>query len=366
MKKLILLLFIPLISFSSFGQNQADCNIKEIFEENYTYNGCVNYEGIPNGKGEWIQPNGLKYDGMFKDYKFHGYGVLTSPDGSVYKGNFDEGKPQGQGVLISISGHKYVGSFKNGMYSGQGIETLYYDEQTQVKDGFFSEATFQYGTETITFESSGIINTYEYKDFDIIKAVIKENQALVSEQIGEFFSNRSLKNGSQTNYDGNLETYLEYKNGKEVSRSTNIDNRYNEQDIIGSDDSIELDLEVEGNTKYINVNFGSEDEPYRFVFDTGAESFVIGYLLFEELKSKGLAFEDLGIKIKSRGVSGRPFESKVIKINTISIGSYTVKNIYASVPLIETANSNLLGISFMKKFRDVKWSLNGDKLIFEK
>ena len=50
---------------------------------NYTYNGCVNYEGIPNGKGEWSQPNGLKYDGMFKDYKFHGYGVLTSPDGKV-------------------------------------------------------------------------------------------------------------------------------------------------------------------------------------------------------------------------------------------------------------------------------------------
>lgn len=340
MKRLILLLFIPLIAFA---QNQDNCITKEIVEENYTYNGCVNYEGTPNGKGEWSQSDGLKYYGMFKDYKFHGYGVLTYPDGSVYKGNFDEGKQQ-----------------------GQGIETLYFDEQTQVKDGFFSENTFQYGTETITFESSGIINTYEYKDFDIIKAVRKENQALVSEQIGEFFSNGRLKNGSEINYDGNLQTYLEYKNGKEISRATNIDNRYNEQDIIGSDDSIELDLEVEANTKYIKVNFESEDEPYRFVFDTGAESFVIGYLLFEELKSKGLAFEDMGIKITSHGVSGIPFESKVIKIYSISIGSYTVKNIYAIVPVIETANSNLIGISFMKKFRNVKWSLNDDKLIFEK
>ena len=363
MKKLILLLFIPLIAF---GQNQENCITKEIVEENYTYNGCVNYEGTPNGKGELSESNGYKYYGMFKDFKFHGYGVLTYPDGSIYKGNFDEGKRQGQGVLTYISGHKYVGSFKNGMYSGQGIKTLYFDEQTQVKDGFFSENTFQYGTETITFESSGIIKTYEYKDFDIIKAVRKENQALVSEQIGEFFSNRRFKNGSEIIYDGNLQTYLEYKNGKEISRATNIDNRYNEQDIIGSDDSIELDLEVEGNTKYIKVNFESEVEPYRFVFDTGAESFVIGYLLFEELKSKGLAFEDMGIKISSRGVSGIPFESKVIKIYSISIGSYTVKNIYASVPVIETANSNLIGISFMKKFKDVKWSLNDDKLIFEK
>jgi predicted aspartyl protease len=364
MKKLILLLFIPLISF---GQNQNDCITKEIVEENYTYNGCVNYEGTPNGKGKFSQSNGLKYDGMFKDFKFHGYGVLTFSNGDVYKGNFVEDKKQGQGELTYANrGAKYVGSFNNDMYSGQGIQTLYFDEQTQVRDGFFNDNTFQHGTETINFNRSGIIDTYEYKDFDIIKAVRKENQALVSEQIGEFFSNGRLKNGSEINYDGNLQTYLEYKNGEEVSRSTNIDNRYNEQEIIGSDDSIELDLEVEGNTKYINVNFESENEPYRFVFDTGAESFVIGYLLFEELKSKGLAFEDMGIKKTTRGVSGIPFESKVIKIRAISIGSYTVKNVYTSVPLIETANSNLLGISFMKKFRDVKWSLNGDKLIFEK
>lgn len=364
MKKLILLLFIPLILF---GQNQNDCITKEIVEENYTYNGCVNYEGTPNGKGKFSQSNGLKYDGMFKDFKFHGYGVLTFSNGDVYKGNFVEDKKQGQGELTYANrGAKYVGSFNNDMYSGQGIQTLYFDEQTQVRDGFFNDNTFQHGTETITFNRSGIIDTYEYKDFDIIKAVRKENQALVSEQIGEFFSNGRLKNGSKINYDGNLQTYLEYKNGEEVSRSTNIDNRYNEQEIIGSDDSIELDLEVEGNTKYINVNFESENEPYRFVFDTGAESFVIGYLLFEELKSKGLAFEDMGIKKTTRGVSGIPFESKVIKIRAISIGSYTLKNVYTSVPLIETANSNLLGISFMKKFRDVKWSLNRNKLIFEK
>ena len=141
---------------------------------------------------------------------------------------------------------------------------------------------------------------------------------------------------------------------------------YSKNDILGSENSIEITLEVEGNTKYVNLNFEPEDESYRFVFDTGAESLVIGYLLFEELKSKGLAFEDVGIKKTTRGVSGIPFESKIIKINTISIGSYTVKNVYACVPLLETANSNLLGISFMKKFRDVKWSLNGDKLIFEK
>tara|TARA_Y100000766_G_C18863313_1_gene584381 strand:+ start:368 stop:1456 length:1089 start_codon:yes stop_codon:yes gene_type:complete len=362
MKKLILL-FIPLIAF---GQNQENCVTKKIVEENYIYNGCVNYEGIPNGKGELSQSNGLKYVGMFKDGRREGGGVLTYPNGREYEGNFIDGKFEGQGQLTyENSQGYYVGSFKNNMLSGKGIQNLYFDDQTQVIDGFFKDNDFENGTIIISY-SDGIIDTHEYKDFKLIKTVSKEDKILVFEQIGEFFSNGTLKNGSEINYDGNLQTYLEYKNGKEISRATNIDNRYNEQDIIGSDDSIELDLEVEGNTKYINVNFESDDEPYRFIFDTGAESFVIGYLLFEELKSKGLAFEDLGIKMTTRGVSGIPFESKVIKINTISIGSYTVKNIYASVPEIETANSNLLGISFMKKFRDVKWSLNGDKLIFEK
>ena len=351
MKKLILLLIIPLITF---GQNQDNCITKEIVEENYTYNGCVNYEGTPNGKGKFSQSNGLKYDGMFKDFKFHGYGVLTFPNGNIYKGNFVEGKRQGQGELNYTNGNNYVGFFKNDMYWGQGIQTLYFDEQTQVRDGFFSENTFQYGTETITFNRSGIIDIYEYKDFDIIKDVRKENQVLVSEQIGDFFSNGRLNNGSEINYDGNLQTYIEYKNGKEVSRATNIDNRYNEQDIIGSEDRIEIDLEVEGNTKYMYVNFESEDEPYRFVFDTGAESFVIGYLLFEELKSKGLAFEEMGIKTTTRGVSGIPFESKVIKINTISIGSFTVKNIYASVPLIETANAVKVAVAGVESFREGK------------
>ena len=95
------------------------------------------------------------------------------------------------------------------------------------------------------------------------------------------------------------------------------------------------------------------------------ESLVIGYLLFEELKSKGLAFEDTGIKKITRGVSGIPFESKVIKINKISIGSYAVKNVFASVPLLETANSNLLGISFMKKFLKILFFLSFSNFVYD-
>ena len=57
--KNILFTLVLIVSFNSFGQNQDDCITKEIVEENYTYNGCVNYEGIPNGKGVFSQSNGL-------------------------------------------------------------------------------------------------------------------------------------------------------------------------------------------------------------------------------------------------------------------------------------------------------------------
>ena len=109
MKKL-LILFALVVSLNSFGQNQDGCITKEIVEENYTYNGCVNYEGTPNGQGKFSQSNGLKYDGMFKDFKFHGYGVLTFSNGDVYKGNFVDDKKQGQGELTYANrGAKYVG-----------------------------------------------------------------------------------------------------------------------------------------------------------------------------------------------------------------------------------------------------------------
>ena len=69
-------------------------------------------------------------------------------DGSIYKEILTRVNDRARCAYL-YSRHKYIGSFKNGMYSGQGIETLYFDEQTQVKDRFFSENTFQYGTKQL-------------------------------------------------------------------------------------------------------------------------------------------------------------------------------------------------------------------------
>ena len=74
----------------------------------------------------------------------------------------------------------------------------------------------------------------------------------------------------------------------------------------------------------------------------------------------------MGIVIPTVGVRGEPTNNMLIKIHEIKIGSYTIKNIVAYVKTLETANMSLLGVSFMKKFSEVQWSLNSDELIFHK
>ena len=110
----------------------------------------------------------------------------------------------------------------------------------------------------------------------------------------------------------------------------------------------------------------STDEFYRFIFDTGAEAFSLGYRLFNKLKENGLEYEDMNVIIKSVGISGLPVDNKVIRLKELTIGEYKVKNVIALVKTVETSNTSLLGIGFMKKFKNVYWSLNDDQLILFK
>ena len=90
------------------------------------------------------------------------------------------------------------------------------------------------------------------------------------------------------------------------------------------------------------------------------------YHHFNKLKENGLDYVDLGIVIPTIGIRGEPTENMVIKIKEISIGQFKVKNVIAFVETLETANSSLLGIDFLKKFSEVKWSLISEQLTLYK
>ena len=48
--------------------------------------------GLPNGQGKSIYPDGSMYLGEYKDGKFHGQGTETLPNGQLV-GEYKDGKP---------------------------------------------------------------------------------------------------------------------------------------------------------------------------------------------------------------------------------------------------------------------------------
>ena len=90
----------------------------------------------------------------------------------------------------------------------------------------------------------------------------------------------------------NIITESKFEDGTVVSKTSNIENYYVDEDILGDAQSISIDLEREVNddTMYVYLGFQTKTpiQPVRFVFDTGAEMFSIGYQTFRELKRERL------------------------------------------------------------------------------
>ena len=70
-------------------------------------------EEYGNGFGKYKYIDGEKYEGDWKNGKYHGLGTFTSRDGFVYVGKYKDGERNGHGTFTSFEGDKYVGEFKN-------------------------------------------------------------------------------------------------------------------------------------------------------------------------------------------------------------------------------------------------------------
>jgi hypothetical protein len=80
-------------------------------------------DGLPNGHGTYTLSSGAKYVGAFKDGNFNGQGTSTWPNGQKYVGEWKDSKKNGQGTYTWPNGEKYVGAFKDGKSHGQGTYT---------------------------------------------------------------------------------------------------------------------------------------------------------------------------------------------------------------------------------------------------
>ncbi len=264
----------------------------------------------------------------------------------------------------------YVGCLNfEGIPHGKGKLLITFDDQTQAQDGIFENGEFLSGEFIVDFldGEKKIINyvnfpqelisdeLYIWKNLDQKLTIYKDG-----------YKSKEVKTYGPGDRSGLVETTF-FEDGKNPVTIRNTDNLRNPEDIIGDNEFTDV-LLIEKNNQYrMNVVFptkNGEDLEVPIQFDSGATSFFIGHNLYKELH-KSADIIDLNVKGISGGV-GSEFDTKYIMIKTIKLSDYQINNVVAIVPLREDINDMLIGVGFLKKFKEVVWSLNSNLMRFYK
>ena len=264
----------------------------------------------------------------------------------------------------------YVGCLNfEGIPHGKGKLLITFDDQTQTQEGIFENGEFLSGEFIVDFldGEKKIINyvnfpqelisdeLYIWKNLDQKLTIYKDG-----------YKSKEVKTYGPGDRSGLVETTF-FEEGKNPVTIRNTDNLRNPEDIIGDNEFTDV-LLIEKNNQYrMNVVFptkNGEDLEVPIQFDSGATSFFIGHNLYKELH-KSADIIDLNVKGISGGV-GSEFDTKYIMIKTIKLSDYQINNVVAIVPLREDINDMLIGVGFLKKFKEVLWSLNSNLMRFYK
>ena len=91
---------------------------------NAIYKGMWNINGEKEGFGIFIDKEGNKYTGGWKEDKFNGFGRLISKNGDYYEGEWLNGVIEGNGKFYNKKeDYTYIGNFKNNKFEGKGKMT---------------------------------------------------------------------------------------------------------------------------------------------------------------------------------------------------------------------------------------------------
>lgn len=127
--------------------NTNSINKKITFSNGNEYNGNVNKEGKPHGKGimnflkgkiikyngDWVSgemtgiakrieySNGSKYEGQVKNGEKNGEGSLKTKDGETFECNWVKDNKEGKGKQIFKDGSVFYGNWKNNKKEGEGL-----------------------------------------------------------------------------------------------------------------------------------------------------------------------------------------------------------------------------------------------------
>ena len=264
----------------------------------------------------------------------------------------------------------YVGCLNfEGIPHGKGKLLITFDDQTQTQEGIFENGEFLSGEFIVDFldGEKKIINYVNFpQELISDELYIWKNldQKLTIYQDG--YKSKEVKTYGPGDRSGLVETTF-FEEGKNPVTIRNTDNLRNPEDIIGDNEFTDV-LLIEKNNQYrMNVVFptkNGEELEVPIQFDSGATSFFIGHNLYKELH-KSADIIDLNVKGISGGV-GSEFDTKYIMIKTIKLSDYQINNVVAIVPLREDINDMLIGVGFLKKFKEVLWSLNSNLMRFYK
>jgi hypothetical protein len=369
MKKL-LLIWAFLIFGLGYSQGEQLCENEVIEREGYYYSGCTNYEGEPDGKGYLktiINDQSQDFQGLFKNGGFKSGTLKVSfGNGDTSLKNYDDYTSDllSSEIYVSANGTRIETNYESGIK----VKEIYIFE-----NGNKIETIFKLG---IKFKEIQTFGSGDLKEI-IYESGIKVKEIYIFEngnKIETIFKLGNKFKEIQTFGDGDTKGLIIERifENNTIIESRNIDNNRVVEDIIGKKVYIDIDLIKETNKFKIPIEFPTKGGNYikvPILFDTGATDFLIGHKLYEELIKK-CEIVDMQVKTKISGV-GSTIEAKYVKIDKIKIGEYLVKNVVAIVPLSKgqggkNVNDILIGIGFLKKFKEVEWSLNNNKMRFYK
>lgn len=113
------------------GLGLGASSIKSFFSSGTSdaYEGELNPDGLPEGQGTILYPNGDRYEGQWLNGKKHGQGTMTYANGNVYTGQYENGLKHGKGTFTYTNQDVYEGEFQQGKKEGQGQYTYADGEQ---------------------------------------------------------------------------------------------------------------------------------------------------------------------------------------------------------------------------------------------
>ena len=198
------------------------------------YDGDVNEEKQPHGKGRIVFPEGDHYEGDFYEntltgegvytytsgtvYRGHminairnGYGESSFDNGTSYKGYWEDGLREGEGEQIYQDGFVYKGSWKNDLREGEGSLEYTQSFPYQHITGYFRNDVLYTGTFRYTwndgyevegkYENGVELNTavIRYPDGSVYEGEISHENGLICQGRGV------LKDADGSTYEGTFD-----------------------------------------------------------------------------------------------------------------------------------------------------------------